>query len=69
MTTIINGPGERSSDEGMGIGLILGILMTALFATLFFFYGLPMLRNTNATPQSPQTIEIKIPTPTPSPQN
>lgn len=44
MTTIINTPPNQNSDEGTGVGLIVGIITVVLLGILFFIYVLPMLQ-------------------------
>jgi len=71
MATIINNPADRNqtSDEGVGTGLIVSILVVAFAALLFFIYGLPALRATegNAPGTSgTQNIEVQLPATTPT---
>lgn len=66
MTTIINATPKQGSDEGLGLGLIVGMLLVALFAFLFYIYGLPMLRATEDTQPTVQKIEIQVPAETPA---
>ncbi len=60
MATIINNPGEGSSDSGMGVGLVIGILLAILVVVLFIIYALPAIRNNNQEQNSP-SIEITLP--------
>lgn len=65
MTTIINSPGEKTED-GSGVGLVLGIIVTLILVGLFVFYMLPTLRTTE--PNEPSTqIQIDVPTPSANP--
>ncbi len=66
MTTIINTPPSQSSDEGVGMGLIAGILIAAVLGILFFIYGLPMIWGGAEKQSDTQNIEIQIPAATPS---
>mgnify|MGYP003396087096 CR=1 FL=1 len=69
MATIINNPTGQGSDEGMGFGLIVGILITIFLVFLFFTYGMPALRD-NQTEKQPATqkIEIQLPSTTQEPK-
>lgn len=53
MTTIINSP---PSSEDSGLGLIVGIFVLVILSLLFFYFGIPALRQMG-TPQ------INIPAP------
>ena len=44
MTTVINTP-QPTSDQGNGMGMIVGFVVLIVFGLLFFVYGLPALRN------------------------
>lgn len=61
MTTIINTTPNQSSDEGIGLGLILGIVFVVLLSFLFYMYGLPMLRVADEKQPAIQKIEIQVP--------
>lgn len=70
MPTIINNPpGQTSSEDGMGLGVILGIIFAVVIAgILFFVYGLPAIRGA----PSGTNINVQLPanppaTPTPTP--
>ena len=54
MATVINNPSNGESSNG--IGTILGIVLLAIIAFLFLFYGLPMLRG-----QVPTGSQVNIP--------
>jgi len=54
MTTIVNTP-PSSSDNGNG-GMIIGIFVLIILGLLFFYFGLPAIRNMG-TPQ------INVPAP------
>ncbi|PIR98635.1 MAG: hypothetical protein COT88_00465 [Candidatus Colwellbacteria bacterium CG10_big_fil_rev_8_21_14_0_10_41_28] len=66
MTTIINTPprDSHSSGEGMGAGMILGIVVTVAVALVFFYmYGWPVIMGSNS-PEAPEAnVEITIPAP------
>lgn len=65
MTTIVNTP--ASTDTGGGVGFLLGIILLASFALLFFFYGLPYIGSMfqAGTPQVnvPGKIDVNVQTP------
>lgn len=65
MPTIINNPPNQGSNEGLGIGLVVGLLIVAFAGVLFFIYGLPALRTTGEDKPTVQKIEIQVPSPTP----
>lgn len=45
-----------------GTGFVMGIVILITFLLLFFFYGLPLLRNTLQSPsiQIPEQINVDI---------
>jgi hypothetical protein len=57
MTTVINGSGEDSS----GAGLIIGVVVAIILIALFFMYGLPAMRGGE---QKTTDINVTVPTPT-----
>lgn len=62
MTTIVNTPAP-SNDSGGGMGMIIGLAVLVLFGALFFFYGLPALRQMQlGTPQInvPNQIDVNV---------
>ncbi len=66
MATIVNTP--ASTDSGSGIGFFLGIIFLAIFALLFFFYGLPMMGSWFQSMSGPQVnvpgkIDVNVQTP------
>lgn len=68
MATIINNPANQGADDGMGVGMILGILIVGLLAVFVFFtYGLPYFNNAPTEKPTSQQIEITLPDPTPTP--
>ena len=62
MTTIINSPKEESGDSS-AFGVIAGILMFILLASLFIFYGMPQLKNANNPASKKDTTEINVTVP------
>ena len=70
MATIINNPANQgTSDDSVGAGLILGILLVILVGSLFYVYGLPMFRTTTIIKEQPtvQKIEVQVPAPVTTP--
>ena len=66
MSTIINTPPQNNSEEEMGTGLILGIIIAVLvIIILFFVYGWPAMRGNNTPVPQPQqagtNINVTIP--------
>jgi LPXTG-motif cell wall-anchored protein len=60
MATIVNTPAApQTSDSSGATGLMIGLVLLAIFAFLMFFYGLPALRNT--TQQAPSNVNVDIP--------
>ncbi len=57
MATVINNPDHSGSDSG--VGLIVGILIAVVVIFLFFFYGLPAMRNNQAAP-SDGSIDVNV---------
>lgn len=65
MATVINNPSTGAgADTGSGMGFLIGVLMFALLAFLFFFYGVPALRglSRSASPQItvPDKIDVNV---------
>ncbi len=59
-TEVIHEHGETTTDSGMG--LIIGFILVLLLTFLFFYYGLPVLRSTNSSPQInvPDKIDVNV---------
>jgi len=65
MTTVVNSP-TPSGDNGMGF--LVGVLVLGVFGLLFYYYGLPALRNMGpvkvdvATPAIvlPSTVQVEV---------
>lgn len=62
-TTIINPtPNSTTSDNGMGF--LLGVIVLAVFAVLFFVYALPYIRGFSGTSgvqvNVPKTIDVNV---------
>ncbi len=66
MSTIINNPGDKNSDSGVGLGLLVGVIIAAFAVLLFFVYGIPGLNRTEPAPtaeDSTTEIDIQLPNP------
>lgn len=59
MATIVNTPTVPAQDNSSATSMLVGFLVLAAIAFLFFFYGLPALRN--ATQQAPNGVNVEIP--------
>lgn len=62
MATIVNNP-TPSNDSGGGLGMIIGLVLLAILAFLFFVYGLPLIQNMQlGTPQInvPDKIDVNV---------
>ncbi|MCA9369939.1 hypothetical protein KC686_02160 [Candidatus Woesebacteria bacterium] len=59
MATVVNNPPADRSD-GNGMGFLLGMIVLVVVLALFFFYGLPMLRQTSA-PSAPSEVQVEVP--------
>lgn len=57
MITIINTPGN---GEGSVFGSIIGIIVVIILVVLFFVYGLPAIRNSNAPAEQPNNSSIDV---------
>lgn len=55
MTTVVNNPSGESSGSGMGF--MVGMIVLAVLAVLFFVYGLPALRQS----ASSGGVQIEVP--------
>ncbi len=64
MATIINNPsGSNDSSVGLVIGIVIGLVLIALF----FVYALPALRGNQPTKDANPIIKVEIPNPSPQP--
>ena len=61
MATVVNNPG--ATQEGSGMGFLLGVLLLIAFAVIVLFYGLPYLGNSlnNAGGGSTSAPQVQIP--------
>lgn len=67
MTTIVNTPAS-SNESGGSTGMIVGLLVLVLVVFLFFYYGLPAIKNVQlGAPQInvPSQIDVNVTAPTP----
>ncbi|MEO5635097.1 MAG: hypothetical protein ABIS26_00040 [Candidatus Paceibacterota bacterium] len=55
MTTVINNPGQGTS-EGSGMGMVVGVILAIILIGLFLVYGLPRLRGNNA----PSNVDVNV---------
>ncbi len=72
MATVINNPGHAERSDGAAdstMGILMGVIVLLVLATLFFVYALPAIRASNATPAAPQnsTIDVNVKTPVTTP--
>lgn len=60
MATIINNPDSGGgNNNGSNVGTIIGLIVLALIAILFFMYGLPAMRgNAGTSGGNSTTIEV-----------
>ncbi len=63
MTTVINTPSSGQSSDS-GLGLIVGVIIALALVALFFFYGLPAIRNNSNNPGNTNVITVPLPGPT-----
>jgi len=64
MATIVNNPGN-AGESNNGSGFLMGVVLLIIVGLLFFYFGLPALRQ--ATPQ--QDINVEVPQQAPSDVN
>ncbi len=62
MTTIINTPPSGESSNS-GLGIVVGVLVIAVLAALFFIYILPKIGTDNTAPED-NTINVNVELPT-----
>lgn len=60
MTTIVNTP-PAVNDSGGNMGMIIGLIVLIVMAFLFFFYGLPAIKNIGATQINIPAPQINVP--------
>lgn len=67
MATIVNTTPATSTDNGSGLGFVLGIILLIAFFMLVFFYGIPLLTQSfnQSVPsvQVPGKIDVNVHTP------
>ncbi len=70
MTTVINTPPARE-DFDSGVGMVLGVILGLVLIALFFIYILPVLRSEGEQKNDDININVTLPldktTPTPAP--
>lgn len=59
---------HATENQGSGIGFFLGMIVLAVLLLLFFYYGLPILRQSTQNPQInvPGQIDVNINQPQPA---
>lgn len=62
MAIVVNNPAERSV-ESSSMGTLFVVVGVLIALTLFFVYGLPVLRRGVAPAQDSANINVQIPTP------
>ena len=69
MATVINNPGNTTSDDGAGVGLgmIVGIILAVVVIALLAIYGIPALRISSAPTQPAGATNINVTLPNPAP--
>lgn len=55
MTTIVNTP-PAANDSGGVMGMVLGLVVLAVFGYLFFIYGIPAIRQIQS-----RGVQINVP--------
>jgi hypothetical protein len=66
MSTVINNP-RGSSEESSGVGAIVGVVIALLLVALFFIYFLPMIQNQTPATTPNTEIQVNIPNPPAAP--
>jgi len=59
-TTIINPAPTNTTDNGNGIGFLIGIILLFLFGFMFFIYGLPLIKQ-GLSGVGGGTVQINVP--------
>jgi hypothetical protein len=61
MPTIINNP-SGTSEGGNGLGMVVGVLLAIVILALFFIYALPSLRtrNNSTNINVPDRIDVNV---------
>ncbi len=60
MVQKINNPENGESAE-MGLGIILGVIITIGLISVFFVYALPVINNNLVRQNDPATIVLQVP--------
>lgn len=58
MATIVNSP---APSGGNGIGFLIGAIVLVFFGFLFFYYGLPAIRNMGPVKVQIDTSKVVVP--------
>lgn len=70
MTTIVNNPVPVTTEDGTGVGMILGIILALVIIALLVIFGIPAFRNSTTAsdpmPTGATNINVTLPAATPS---
>ncbi len=60
MATIVNTPGNTESNSG--VGMVMGVLLAIVIIALFFVYALPAMRGANrgTTVNVPDKLDVNV---------
>lgn len=58
MATIVNTTPAATNDSGSGSQFLIGAIVLLVVAFLFFYYGLPAMRNAAAPAQQGTSIQV-----------
>ncbi len=67
MATVINNPPSSVQNTDSSVGVIIGVIVLAILAIMFFVYGLPALRGAGSGQETnitvPDRINVDVQTP------
>jgi hypothetical protein len=61
MATVINNPPAATSDTGNGTGFLVAVILLAVLAFAFFYYGAPALRSLGRGASSTSGVQFNVP--------